>query len=73
MPLTAAASIIAAGGHYILTVRSNQPRLRKRLESLPWTAIPQAAVSTESGHGRRERRTLKATTIDGGIGFPGAA
>lgn len=68
-----AETIIAAGGHYILTVKSNQPRLRKCLKSLPWSAIPQAAVSTESGHGRRERRMLKATAIDGGIGFPGAA
>lgn len=65
-------AVIDADGHYILTVKSNQPHLRRRLKSLPWTHIPQAAVSTASGHGRRERRMLKATTISGGIGFPGA-
>jgi predicted transposase YbfD/YdcC len=33
------------GGHYILTVKGNQPNLRKRVKSLPWKDIPALAVS----------------------------
>jgi predicted transposase YbfD/YdcC len=61
------------GGHYILTVKGNQPNLRKRVKSLPWKDIPTLAVSREHGHGRRDTRTLKATELTSGIGFPGAA
>ena len=65
--------IRARGGHYILTVKVNQPSLRKRVKSLPWKDIPALAVSREHGHGRQDTRTLKATEHSGGIGFPGAA
>lgn len=67
-----AETITTAGGHYILTVKKNQPLLRARLKTLPWKHVPVADVSTDTGHGRRERRTLKVTAIDAGIGFPGA-
>ncbi|MER5390246.1 hypothetical protein [Saccharopolyspora sp. NPDC002686] len=30
-------------------------------------------MASERGHGRQDTRTLKATTISTGIGFPGAA
>jgi len=58
------------GGHYILTVKGNQPSLRKRVKSLPWKDIPSLAVSRERGHGRQDTRTLKATEVSSGIGFP---
>jgi predicted transposase YbfD/YdcC len=63
------------GGHYILTVKDNQPNLRKRVKSLPWKDIPCLAASREHGHGRQDTRTLKATELSSGIGigFPGAA
>lgn len=61
------------GGHYILTVKDNQPNLRKRVKSLPWKDIASLAVSREHGHGRQDTRTLKATELSNGIGFPGAA
>ncbi|WP_371812664.1 ISAs1 family transposase [Saccharopolyspora sp. ASAGF58] len=61
------------GGHYILTVKSNQPTLRKRVKSLPWKDIPSLSVTRERGHGRQDTRTLKATELITGIGFPGAA
>lgn len=67
-----ATAITDRGGHYILTVKNNQPGLRKRVKALPWKHIP-ASSTVSSGHGRRERRTLKATAITTGIGFPGAA
>ena len=49
-----------------------QIRRHRRLKTLPWKHVPVADISVGSGHGRRERRTLKATAIDAGIGFPGA-
>jgi predicted transposase YbfD/YdcC len=61
------------GGHYILTVKANQPTLRKRVKSLPWKDIPPLSVTRERGHGRQDTRTLKATELTTGIGFPGAA
>jgi predicted transposase YbfD/YdcC len=60
-------------GHYILTVKGNQPTLRKRVKSLPWKDIPVLTVSRQHGHGRQDTRTLKATELTSGIGFPGAA
>ena len=67
-----AEAIVAGGGHYILTVKANQPRLRKQLKELPWKQIPVADRSTENGHGRHSARVLKATEIATGIGFPHA-
>jgi predicted transposase YbfD/YdcC len=65
--------IIDAGAHYILTVKANQPDLRKRCKALPWNDIPVLDRSTgKPAHGRIETRTLQATEIDAGIGFPGA-
>jgi predicted transposase YbfD/YdcC len=68
-----AQTIRERGGHYILTVKDNQPTLRKRVKALPWKDIPVLAVSREHGHGRQDTRTLKATELASGIGFPGAA
>lgn len=64
--------ITGRGGHYIFTVKNNQPSLRKRLKGLPWRQIPVLDTSTEHGHGRTSTRSLKATEITQGIGFPGA-
>ena len=67
-----AQAITDRGGHYILTIKGNQPGLRRRAKALPWTDIPPLAASREHGHGRRDTRTLKATDVAAGIGFPGA-
>ena len=64
--------ITGRGAHYILTVKDNQPTLRKKLKSLPWKRIPVLDRKTEHGHGRTTTRTLKAAEIAEGIGFPGA-
>jgi predicted transposase YbfD/YdcC len=67
-----AQAIIDRAGHYILTVKDNQPKLRRKLKSLPWKQIPVLDKTTEHGHGRTAKRVLKATEITEGIGFPGA-
>lgn len=67
-----AEAIVAAGGHYILTVKANQPSLHSELKTLPWKHIPVLDRSTEHGHGRTAKRILKACEITSGIGFPHA-
>jgi len=67
-----AAYITSRKGHYVLTVKGNQPRLRARLKALPWTHVPATSTVTTS-HGRRVRRTIKAVTVPDWVGFPGAA
>ena len=67
-----AEAVVAAGGHYILTVTANQPKLRQTLKSLPWKQIPILDRNTEHGHGRTATPTLKACEISGGIGLPHA-
>ena len=48
------------------------PTLYKRLEKLPWAAVPAfSAVSTD--HGRRTRRTIKVALVPAWIEFAGAA
>jgi predicted transposase YbfD/YdcC len=59
--------------HYLLTVKGNQPTLRKQLASQPWKDVPVGHRSTDRGHGRIENRTVKVLTITAGIAFPHAA
>jgi hypothetical protein len=61
------------GARYLLTVKGDQPSLRAQLAALPWRQVPVARQARERGHGRRERRTLKATSVSGGLLFPHAA
>jgi len=51
------------GAHYILTVKANQPALHAQLATLPWAQIPVAYQDRNTGHGRRETRTLKKTAV----------
>ena len=56
--------------HYLMIVKSNQPKLLARITALPWTRVPVTATDDAHGHGRVERRTLKVLTATRGIGFP---
>ncbi len=58
------------GGHYLLTVKRNQPRLHTQLSALPWTRIPAVDDTHDAGHGRIESRTIKLSAITTGIEFP---
>lgn len=64
--------ITGRGGHYVLTVKGNQPGLRKQLKQLPWSKVP-ATTSVDISHGRRMRRTIRAVQAPDWINFPGAA
>ena len=67
-----AAHILAAGGHYVLCAKANQPTLYRRLKHLPWEQVP-ATRSTTRDRGRRVTRTIKAVEAPASIDFPGAA
>ena len=62
----------ARGAHWLLTVKGNQPRLRRQLAGLPWRQVDMAHRATTTAHGRREIRTLKVVSIAAGIEFPHA-
>ena len=62
----------ARGAHWVLTVKGNQPRLRRQLAGLPWRQVEPSHRSVETAHGRREIRTLRVVTIAAGIEFPHA-
>ncbi|MGH3832559.1 MAG: ISAs1 family transposase, partial [Pseudonocardiaceae bacterium] len=47
------------GAHYVMTVKANTPRLLAELDVLDWAAVPVGHQSTETGHGRTERRTIQ--------------
>jgi predicted transposase YbfD/YdcC len=53
----------ARGGHYLMTVKANQPRLLRRLRALPWSRIGSAARLRARGHGRVESRTISVVSL----------
>jgi predicted transposase YbfD/YdcC len=69
---TATAKMICSTlkSHYLMIVKSNQPKLLARIQALPWAQVPVTADDDDHGHGRDERRTLKVLTAARGIGFP---
>ena len=69
---TATATLICTTlkSHYLMIVKSNQPRLLARITALPWAKVPVAATDDARGHGRVETRTLQILTAARGIGFP---
>src|SRR6478609_4646448 len=67
-----ATHITDRGGHYLLTIKNNQPSLRAACKALPWKHVPAVTV-TDRSHGRRVRRTVKAVQAPDWIEFPGVA
>jgi predicted transposase YbfD/YdcC len=69
-----ATEIAARGAYLLIPTKGNQPTLHAQLKTLPWAQIPIGHQTRETGHGRRETRTVKAITLHtpGGIGFPHA-
>jgi predicted transposase YbfD/YdcC len=65
--------LAARGGHYLVTVKGNQPSLLRQLRSLPWKDVPEGHVQDGRAHGRIEKRTIKAATVTAGLAFPHAA
>jgi len=68
---TTAAYITGRGGHYVFTVKANQPGLFTRCKDLPWAKI-RPASTVEVRHGRRVRRTIKVAAAPVLLDFAGA-
>lgn len=75
---TIAAAIKAAGAHYLLAVKSNQPTLRTEIADYFASApaeLLETATDCDKGHGRIEERTVtvsrEADWLDGDRRFPG--
>jgi predicted transposase YbfD/YdcC len=64
--------IVGRGGHYLLTVKGNQPTLHTQLAALPWADVPAGHFDGGKAHGRIEQRTIKVLTVTVGIAFPHA-
>lgn len=66
--------LAAGGGQLMVAVKANQPTLFAQLKALPWAQVPVGARTRDTGHGRKECRTVKALTVKtpGGLGFPHA-
>jgi len=60
------------GADYVFIVKENQHRLYDLLDRLPWSAAP-VHTTTDTGHGRIERRTIQVLPAPVDVGFPGAA
>ncbi len=58
------------GGHYLFTVKGNQPRLYAALAGLPWAAVDRQ-LRRSSGHGRAETRSIAVLAADGAPGIDG--
>lgn len=52
------------GGHYLLTVKANQPTLRRAVATLPWGQLT-GSGHQQVGHGRTESRSIKVIDLDG--------
>ena len=61
--------LVKRGGHYVFTVKQNQHRLYRLLDSLPWHEIPTWSTN-DSDHGRTERRTIQLTPLGHYLGYP---
>jgi predicted transposase YbfD/YdcC len=59
-----AAWLHARGGHYLFTVKGNQPILRRALVALPWAQVA-GSRRRQVAHGRAESRSVKVIDLDG--------
>jgi predicted transposase YbfD/YdcC len=58
------------GGHFVLPVKENRAALFDALDALPWATTAVGYESTEAGHGRTTRRTIRVLPAPPGLPFP---
>lgn len=61
------------GAHFVMIVKENQKGLSERLNAVDWKDIPVAHKTIDTGHGRRETRTIQVTGAPDDLGFPHVA
>ncbi|MDQ4032259.1 MAG: ISAs1 family transposase [Actinomycetota bacterium] len=59
--------------HHVMIVKQNTKGLYDRLNSLDWASVPVTHRTVDTGHGRREVRTIQVTDAPDELGFPHAA
>jgi len=59
--------------HYVMTVKQNTKGLFDRLDALDWDSVPISHTTTDTGHGRSERRTIQVMDAPADLGFPHCA
>jgi predicted transposase YbfD/YdcC len=64
--------LVGRDADYVFIVKENQHRLYTLLDGLPWQQIP-AHTTTNTGHGRHERRTIQVQPAPENVGFPHTA
>lgn len=64
--------LVGRDADYAFIVKENQHRLYTLLDALPWHQAP-AHTTTNTGHGRHERRTIQVLPAPENVGFPHAA
>lgn len=67
-----ATTIRGGGAHYVFTVKANNKHLYAQLKKVPWKHVP-AHTTRDTGHGRKETRTIKTVQVPAWITFEGAA
>jgi predicted transposase YbfD/YdcC len=45
--------------HYVMTVKRSTPGLFDAIDGLDWASVPVSCQVTETGHGRKEKRTIQ--------------
>ena len=60
-------------GHYVMTVKENTKSLFDQLNALDWSSVPISDTTIDTGHGRREKRTIQVMDAPGDLGFPHCA
>jgi predicted transposase YbfD/YdcC len=59
--------------HYLMIVKQNQKGLFDQLNALDWSSAPISDTTTDTGHGRSERRTIQVMDAPTDLGFPHCA
>ena len=61
--------------HYVMTVKTNTPRLFDAIDALDWASVPVQHETAGAGHGRTEKRTIQVMDAPGHVKamFPHAA
>lgn len=59
--------------HFVMIVKGNTPKLFDDIDALDWAAVPITHKTTETGHGRKETRTIQVLDAPAELGFPHAA
>lgn len=68
-----AENLHARGGHYVFTVKRNQPGLHDRIASQTWASLPAQYTIREKAHGRITTWQITCQPAQPWIGFPHAA